>query len=175
MTFEPLRVSSPLPGFRFAVTFTLTPSAGAIASGGGIVPVQAGFSEVSGLGATIELHTYQEGGRNDRVLKFPTRADYGNITFRRGVTVGREIYDWFDMVRRGSFGSRRSILIAHLDERAEVALVWFVFRALPVSYTGPVWDAGQNAVAVESLEIAHEGIELVPGSDFAVEGAQTGR
>lgn len=171
MSFAPRTPSSPLPGYRFAVTFTLSPSAGAIVAGSGVVPVQAGFSEVSGLGASVEMHTYNEGGRNDRVLKFATRADYGNITFRRGITLGRELFDWYDQVRRGSFGARRSILIAHLDERGEIQLVWYVFRALPTSYVGPTWDAGQNALAIESLEIVHEGIELVPASDFLVESA----
>ncbi len=171
MTFEAFRPSNPLRGFRFAVTFALAPSAGAVIAGSGVVPVQAGFSEVSGLGGTIALESYNEGGRNDRVLKFATRADYGNVTFRRGVSLGREIYDWFDSVRRGSFGARRSVLIAHLDERAEVAAVWYLFRALPTAYTGPSWNAGDSSVAIESLEIAHEGIEQIPGSDFSLSAA----
>jgi phage tail-like protein len=48
-------------------------------------------------------------------------------------------------------------------------MVWYVRRAVPASYTGPTWDASQNAVAVESLEIAHEGLELIPGVDFAID------
>lgn len=171
MSFEALRPPVPLAGFRFAVTFAFTPSAGAFASGA-FVPFQAGFSEVSGLAGSIETHTYQEGGRNDRVLKFPTRADYGNVTFRRGMSFGREIFDWYDQVRRGSFGARRSILVAQLDGRGNPALVWYLFRAFPIAYTAPSLDAGQSALSIESLEVAHEGIELIPGDGRAIEQAK---
>jgi len=174
MTFMALRPSTPLPGFRFAVLFALSPSAGAIVAGSGVIPVQAGFSQVSGLSGSIAIESYNEGGRNDRTLKFASRVDYGNITFRRGVTLGREIYDWFDQVRRGSFGGRRTILIAHLDAKGDVGAIWYVFRALPTSYTGPSWDASQSSVAVESLEIVHEGIEQIPASEIATTGAYGG-
>jgi phage tail-like protein len=60
-------------------------------------------------------------------------------------------------------------MIAHLNEAGTPAMVWYVRRAVPASYTGPTWDASQNAVAVESLEIAHEGLELIPGVDFAID------
>jgi phage tail-like protein len=77
-----------------------------------------------------------------------------------------DLFRWYDRVRRGSFGARRSILVAHLGEDGEPALLWFVSRALPAKYVGPAWNASQNNVAVESLEIAHEGLELLPGSEL---------
>ncbi|MEM9189372.1 MAG: phage tail protein [Myxococcota bacterium] len=175
MSFGASQPSNPLSGFRFTVTLGPSASIGAASLGTGIVPFQAGFSEVSGLGATIDIHTYEEGGRNDRTLKFASRADYGNITLRRGVALGRELFDWYDAVRRGSFGARRTLNIAHLDERGDAQLIWTIFRALPAGYVGPTWDASQNSVAIEALEIAHEGIELIPGSELALESAVGGR
>jgi phage tail-like protein len=154
---------SPLSGFRFAVSFGEAALPAAALAPGRVISLQIGFSEVSGLGATLEAHPYREGGRNDTTLKLPTRTDFGNITLRRGVVLDASPFRWFDKVRSGSFGARRSVLIAHLDDRGEAALAWYVHRAFPVAYTGPAWSAGQSAVAIESLELAHEGLTLVPG------------
>ncbi len=170
MTFPALSPSNPLPGFNFAVTFAETALvAGALASGG-VRSIAAGFQEVSGLDGSIEIKEYNEGGRNDFTHKFATKTNFGNITFKRGVALTPDLWLWFDQVRRGSFGARRSVLIAHLDRDGDPALVWYAMRALPAKYTGPSWNASQSAVAVESVEIAHEGLVLIPGSDFL--GAQ---
>jgi phage tail-like protein len=173
VSFPPLRPSNPLSGFRFAVSFGDASLGAAALAPGGVLPAQIGFSEVSGLGATLEAFPYAEGGRNDTTLKFPTRTDFGNITFRRGVALDLSLALWFYRVSSGSFGMRRSALIAHLDDRGDTALVWYIHRAFPVAYTGPTWDAGQNTVAVESLELAHEGLTVVPGASFAVNLALT--
>lgn len=169
MTFAPLRPSAPLTGFRFAVSFGEASLPAAALAPGGVIPLQIGCSRVSGLGAKLDTFTYQEGGRNDTTLKFANRTDFTNITFSRGVALDMSLFRWFDDVRKGSFGTRRAALIAHLDDRGVPALVWYVHRAIPVTYTGPEWDSTHNAVAIESLEIAHEGLELVPGQSFAID------
>lgn len=168
MTFRARTPSSPLPGFKFAVAFADSAEPIAAVAAGGVISSVAGFSEVTGLESALEMHDYKEGGRNGYVHKFATRASFGNITFKRGVAVRPDLFRWYDRVRRGSFGARRSILIAHLGEDGEPQLVWFVFRALPAKYVGPSWNASQNNVAVESLEVAHEGLELLPGSEFGI-------
>lgn len=174
MMFPALDVSNPLPGFNFAVTFAQTAQvAGAIAAGG-VTSMAAGFQEVSGLESTIEIHDYKEGGRNDFTHRFATTVSFGNITFKRGVALNPDLWQWYDQVRRGSFGARRSIMIAHLGYDRNAALVWYVSRALPSKYTGPSWNSGQSSVAIESLEIAHEGLELVPGSEFGGGAPLTG-
>lgn len=168
MTFAARTASNPLPGFRFAVAFAESEQpAGALAQGG-VDKLVAGFSEVSGLDASIEIHEYKEGGRNDFVHKFATRATFGNLSFKRGVAVTQELWSWYDRVRRGSYGLRRSILIAHLDYAGEVALVWYAARALPTKYTGPSWNAGQSSVAIESIDVVHEGLEQLPASAFGL-------
>jgi phage tail-like protein len=134
---------------------------GAVAQGG-VKPSTAGFSEISGLDSSIEIFDYKEGGRNDFVHKLATRASFGNITFKRGVALTPDLWQWFDKVRQGSFGARRGVMIAHLAADGTPALVWLVTRALPLKYVGPSWNAGQSSVAIESLEIAHEGLELIP-------------
>lgn len=169
MSFASLRPSDPLSGFRFAVSFGEASLPAAALAPGGVIPLQIGFSEVSGLAGTIEAHSYPEGGRNDTTLRFPTRASFGNITFRRGVALDMSLFLWFDKVRSGSFGARRAVVIAHLDEQGQTAMVWYLHRAFPVAYNGPSWNSSQNAVAIESLELAHEGLVAVPGLSLAVE------
>lgn len=166
MTFPSLTISDPLPGFNFAVAFADTAEvAGAIASGG-VTQTLAGFQEVSGLESSIEIFDYREGGRNDFTHKFATNTNFGNVTFKRGVALTPDLWSWYDDVRRGSFGARRAILIAHLDHAGDAALVWYLLRALPAKYTGASWNSSQSAVAIESLEVAHEGLVLLPGSEF---------
>jgi len=166
MTFPALTPSNPLPGFNFAVTLGETEQVAGAMAAGGVQRVSAGFQEVSGLEGSIEIHDYKEGGRNDYTHKFATTTNFGNITFKRGVALTPDLWAWFDQVRRGSFGARRSILIAHLDHAGDPAIVWYVSRALPTKYSGPSWNAAQSSVAVESIEVAHEGLVLVPGSEF---------
>ena len=166
MSFPAPTISNPLPGFNFAVTFseTLLP-AGAIAAGG-VTQIIAGFQEVTGLESSIEIHSYNEGGVNDFTHKFATTTNFGNITFKRGVALTPDLWNWYNSVRRGSFGARRNVMIAHLDYAKKPAVVWYVLRAVPAKFTGPSWNSGQSSVAIESLEIAHEGLELLPGSAF---------
>ena len=163
-----LTPSNPLTGFRFAVSFSDASSPGglltlgSLLTIGGVLPSVGGFSEVSGLDSSIEMFDYKEGGRNDFVHKFATRASYGNLNFKRGVALTPDLWQWFDKVRQGSFGARRGVTITHLQADGTPALVWNVTRALPLKYTGPSWNAGQSSVAIESIEMAHEGLELIP-------------
>lgn len=166
MTFPALQISNPLLGFNFAVTFAETAQVAGAVAAGGVTQLLAGFQEVSGLESSIEIHSYNEGGRNDFTHKFATTTNFGNITFKRGVALTPDLWDWYHRVRRGSFGARRTIMIAHLGPSGDPALVWYVIRALPAKYSGPSWNSAQSSVAIESLEIAHEGLELLPGSAF---------
>jgi phage tail-like protein len=168
VTFQPVDAPYPLSGFRFTVAFSQAAGpAGALVSGG-VTSSISGFSEISGLDASIEMFDYKEGGRNDYLHKFATRASFGNITFKRGVAVTPDLLQWHDEVRQGSFGARRGIMIAHLADDGSPALVWSVHRALPVKYVGPSWNAGSSSVAIESLEIAHEGLELVSSATLGI-------
>jgi phage tail-like protein len=165
-----LQPSNPLTGFRFAVSFSdqsnpgggLLSTIGSLLSLGGVSLTVGGFSEISGLDASIEMFDYKEGGRNDYVHKFATRASFGNLSFKRGVALTPDLWQWFDKVRHGSFGARRGVTITHLQADGSAGLVWNVNRALPLKYTGPSWNAGASSVAIESIEMAHEGLELVP-------------
>jgi phage tail-like protein len=158
----------PLLGYNFQVSLLDSRSAlgGALAavtiSAVSLTPV-AGFSECSGLEGTLETQDHQEGGRNGAVLRFPTRVKWSNLTLRRGMGRGLDLWTWFDGFVNGT-GTRRDGVITLQDESHVPRIVWGFRRGLPVKYSGPTLNAAQSAVAVETLEIAHEGLFLIPGA-----------
>lgn len=120
-----------------------------------------GFSECSGLEMSLDVHEYEEGGRNGGTLKFPTRVKWQNITLKKGVGAGTALWDWQYGFVDGR-GKRRDGIIVLQNELRIPNNIWYFRRGLPVRYTGPSLNAGQSAVAIESIEIAHEGLWQVP-------------
>jgi phage tail-like protein len=124
----------------------------------------AGFSECTGLDATLEILEYKEGGVNDYVHKFPTRASHGNVTLKRGIQMlDDDLWTWHQSFVQGA-GTRRDGLIVLLDESRAPAKVWKFKRGIPMKWVGPALNATQSNVAIESLEIAHEGLFLEVGA-----------
>lgn len=124
----------------------------------------AGFSECSGLQMEIKTFDYKEGGRNNSTLKFPEHASYGNVTLKRGVTVSNELIGWQLDAAEGRFKRVTSVGISFAiifrDETGEAVKRWNLIRAFPVKWTGPDLKAAGSEIAIESLEIAHEGIQV---------------
>src|SRR5215510_10420179 len=131
-----------------------------------------GFSECSGLEMSMQPEEYKEGGNNSQILKFPSRVTWSNITLKKGVGAGTALWDWHYGFAEGK-GKRRDGIIVLLTDLHVPNNVWYFRRGLPVKYTGPSLNATQNNVAIESIEIAHEGIYQVPfvGLGAAVAGA----
>jgi phage tail-like protein len=124
----------------------------------------AGFSECSGLEATTEVFDYKEGGVNDYVHKFPTRASFANITLKHGVVyLYDDLWTWHNAFVLGN-GARKDGLIVLLDESRAPVKVWKFTRGIPMKWVGPSLNATQSAVAIESLEISHEGLFLEVGA-----------
>jgi len=129
-----------------------------------------GFTECSGLDASLQVEDYIEGGENSYVHKFPTRITYPNIILKRGVGFGEDLWNWHFSFVSGKGKRRDGIIVLQNDEHIPVKM-WRFKRGLPVKWSGPVLNASQSAVAIESIEIAHEGLELVsPGVIAAVVG-----
>lgn len=124
----------------------------------------AGFSECSGLEATVEVFEYKEGGLNDYVHKFPTRASFANITLKRGVVYRPDdLWQWHSDFVQGR-GKRKDGLIVLLDEARQPAKEWKFMQGIPMKWVGPALNAAQSNVAMESLEISHEGLFLEVGA-----------
>lgn len=121
-----------------------------------------GFAECSGLELTMQPEEYKEGGNNGAVLKFASRVTWANLTLKRGITDSAELWDWHFSYIEGR-GRRRDGVIVLLNAARAPVQAWYFRRGLPVKYSGPSLNGSQNSVAIEAIEIAHEGIHQVPG------------
>jgi phage tail-like protein len=134
-----------------------------------------GFSECNGLEMSLQVEEFKEGGNNGRMLKFPTRVTWSNITLKKGLGAGMALWKWHYGFTEGK-GKRRDGVIVLLTDLHVPNNIWYFRRGLPVKYTGPTLNATQSNVAIESIEIAHEGIFQVPfvGLGAAAVGAVAG-
>ncbi len=119
---------------------------------------QAGFSDCSGFGATTEPIEYREGGENTTVRKLPGVTKYPNITLKWGLTDSTELYEWYRQVVKGNVKRKNGSIIV-LDMTGQEKLRWNFSNGWPAKWDGPDFTAKGNDVAIETLEIAHEGIE----------------
>jgi phage tail-like protein len=117
-----------------------------------------GFSECIGLQLETEVHDYQEGGLNTHVHKFPTRTKQMNITLKRGI-VDRLVWYWYFDVTEGRIRPRDGGVLLHDASGAGVVAAWDFRSAFPCKWTGPELNASQNAIAVETFELCHQGLE----------------
>jgi phage tail-like protein len=120
-----------------------------------------GFSECSGLEMTMKTEDIKEGGDNGGMRRFASRVEWSPITLKRGLATNTALWDWHYGFVTGR-GHRRDGLIVLLDSRHLPAAAWMFTRALPVKYTAPALNATQNQVAIEAIEIAHEGVFQIP-------------
>jgi phage tail-like protein len=119
-----------------------------------------GFSEVTGFDASIDVIEYREGDMVTTPLKLPGLKKYGNITLKQGLADSMVLYDWISSAISGAV-ERKTITITLLDEEESPAASWQVINAWPVKYTAPDFNATSSEVAIETLEIAHEGMTRV--------------
>jgi phage tail-like protein len=127
----------------------------------------AGFRECSGLQISTEVHTYHEGGLNGYEHKLPTRVKYENITLKRGMDFGLDLFNWYYAASRGLVKRQNISIVLYANEvrrNANRYLVreavqrWDLQNAWPCRWTGPDLNAEKGAMAVESVELAHEGL-----------------
>lgn len=119
-----------------------------------------GFSECTGLTVETEVKDYPEGGLNTHLHRFPGRIKQSNITLKRGI-VDRYLWDWFYSLSQGRVIYRGGTITIRDPSGAESVMEWEFTRAFPLKWAGPDLNATQNSVAVESLELAHHGLERI--------------
>jgi phage tail-like protein len=132
-----------------------------------------GFSECTGLEMALEVEEYKEGGRNGATLKFPTRVTWSPIILKHGMGAGTGLWDWHYDFATGK-GKRKDGIITLMNDLHMPSHIWQFRRALPVKYSGPALIAGQSTVAIESIEIQHEGLWQVPFVGYAAAAAAFG-
>ncbi len=157
--------TDPVLNHNFLISLIDTSSALAIVKSAALSAITdvalGGFSECTGLEMSLDVKDYEEGGRNGAVLKFPTRVKWANITLKKGIGASTALWDWHYSFAEGK-GTRRDGMIVLLTDLKLPHNIWFFRRGLPIKYSAPALNATQNNVAIEALEIAHEGIYQVP-------------
>lgn len=136
----------PLPVFHFTVEW-----------GGRRV----GFSEVAGLTQENQAIEYRDGSFPEySSIKMPGLRKFTNISLKRGIVKSdNDFFQWLSTVKLNKV-ERRDLVISLLNEEHEPVMVWKVQNAFPVKVEGPQLKASGNEVAIETIEIAHEGLEL---------------
>lgn len=155
----------PLPAFNFLITLIDSSSTFSAIRSGVTDLALGGFTECSGLESTLETTEYREGGVNDRIHRFPGRITFANIVLRRGVGFGEGLYLWHREFLEGKGKRRDGYIVLQSESRIPIK-IWSFSRGLPIKWSGPTLNAQASAVAIESLEIAHEQLTLVfsPGA-----------
>ncbi len=152
-------IEDPLPSYRFLVTLqpgdAYLPPAQAV-----LLPLLPGgeFQEVKGLGADLEITSYPEGGVNDHVHLLPVRHTWTRISLRRGVVRDPGLWSWYIAGLTQSLGARRDGAVILLTPGGTMAMSWMFHAGLAAKWVGPELTAMQGSIAVEALEIAHEGL-----------------
>ena len=136
----------PIPKFHFIVNWGGT---------------RIGFSEVSGLNIENKVIEYRDGASPEySKIKMPGMREFSNITLKRGVFKGdNEFFAWLNTISLNTV-ERRDLSISLLNEKHEPVIVWKVHNAFPVKIQSTDLKADGNEVAIEQLELAHEGLSI---------------
>ena len=119
---------------------------------------QAGFKECTGLESETDVIEYREGAGISTPRQLPGLTRYSNIDLKRGVTDSLDLYEWRKSVIDGQTQRRDGSIVLLNDERVPVAR-WNFRRGWPCRMSGPDLNATESEVAIEELEICHEGLE----------------
>lgn len=136
----------PIPKFHFQVEW------------GG---AKIGFTEVSGLEVSTEVIEYRDGASKEyHKLKMPGMQKFSNVTLKRGTFKGdNDFFNWWNTVALNTI-ERRDVTISLLNESHEPVVVWKIKNAWPVKVQSTDLKADGNEVAIESIELAHEGLTI---------------
>ena len=186
----------PVPNFNFTITMwdvpvveeakddklgsTLTSIASAAVDLLGTT-IFGAFSEAQGIDSDLEIETYQEGGLNTQPRRFYKQTKYQNLVLKKGVTSNAALWDWHNQIVANKRKVRKSGMLV-LYERGGLNLVgaglpgldrtpaaiWMFNNGLPERVHGPSLNAKGNEIAIETLEISHEGLSrlslsMIPG------------
>jgi phage tail-like protein len=123
--------------------------------------VSSSFSEVSGLEASTDVIDYRAGDSKNAIdQKLPGLSHVSNVVLKRGLTSDLSLWAWFAAVKAGNL-ERKNVAITLLDQAENPVLRWNLHNAWPCKWIGPALNACTSEVAIESLEIVHEGLDLV--------------
>lgn len=122
------------------------------------------FQEVSGLDIEAQPIEYRHGDSPEfSTIKMPGIKKSGNVTMKKGVFKSdNKFWNWFNEIKMNTI-KRKTVTIKLLDEGGNPTMTWTLKNAWPTKITGTDLKADGNEVAVETLEVAHEGVTIANG------------
>jgi phage tail-like protein len=137
----------PIPKFHFQVQWGGT---------------RVGFTEVTGLDMQVEVIEYREGSSLEyHKVKMPGLQKFSNLTLKRGTIPGdSDFYKWINTINLNT-AERRDIIISLLNEMHAPVMTWKAKNAFPVKVQASDLKSDGNEVAIETLELAHEGLNIL--------------
>ncbi len=122
------------------------------------------FQEVSGLDIQSEEIKYRSGdSKQFSVVKMPGMMKFGNVTMKKGVFKGdNKFWDWLNQIKMNTI-KRVPVTLSLLDESSAPTMVWTLANAWPTKITSTDLKSEGNEVAIESIEIVHEGLTIANG------------
>jgi phage tail-like protein len=143
----------PLPVFCFKVELSL----------GGGEPAAAFFKSVSGIRYETEIVPVREGGANDTTFQLVGATKWSNIVLKQGFTGSSDLLKWREKWLSGTMTRIDTGKIIQLNTKLEDVATWTFVRGWPAKWEIAEFDASKSELAIETLEIAHEGIKFGPG------------
>ncbi len=122
---------------------------------GGSADQDVRFQEATGLQAEVTTEELREGGLNEYVHRLPTGAKYGNLVLKRGYVKSSEMADWVQKAVESFEFDPRDVTVSLLNEEHAPVAAWSFVRAWPVKWSLSDLKAQENALAVESMELAY--------------------
>jgi phage tail-like protein len=142
----------PFTNFNFSVEINR--------GGDGTPLANAAFAECDGLEMNMEVKTIREGGGNDRQIRLNGPVAYGQLTLKRGMTEGFDLWRWFrDSVADPRLRANAEVVLLAADG-ATVRARFVLSRCVPIKLKAPALNAKDGQVAVEELQVAYETLSL---------------
>ncbi|MEN8115392.1 MAG: phage tail protein [Bacteroidota bacterium] len=135
-------------GFHFKVEF-LT------------IPGEFEFQSVSGLSTEMKTEEYAEGGENRFSHKLPVRTSFPNLVLKRGMKVNSALALWCRSAIEQFVILPSDIIISLLNEEHEPLTVWYVAHAYPVKWSVSDFNAEENKLVIESIELAYNHFNVI--------------
>lgn len=123
--------------------------------------IAASFTECSGLSLQIKKNVFMEGGVNHQQRIYLGHAEFSDVTLKRGITDHPGFWNWINaLFDEKNATNRRNVNILVFNQAGETMMSWTLIGAIPIAWKTPNLQADGNAVAIEELTLAYEGLQL---------------
>lgn len=144
----------PFSGFNFTVS---------IVPDGASAPLcEASFAECDGLEMNLDVKTIREGGNNGVQIKLAGPVTYGQLTLKRGMTDGFDLWHWFERVAFDPKVRATGEVVVLAEDRRTVRAGFTLGRCIPLKLKAPAFNAKDGIVAVEEMQLGYESLTLRP-------------